>query len=60
MQLSFRLDKRPGESHLVLDGKKVIYNKFADLGNHVCSFMFKLCLFFVELEIKQDLTSPEL
>ena len=22
MQLSFRLDKRPGESHLALDGKK--------------------------------------
>ena len=23
MQLSFRLDKRPGESHLALDGKKI-------------------------------------
>ena len=25
MHLSFRLDKRPGESHLALDGKKTIY-----------------------------------
>ena len=24
MQLSFRLDKRPGESHLALDGKKAL------------------------------------
>ena len=24
MQLSFRLDKRPGESHLALDGKKIV------------------------------------
>ena len=24
MQLSFRLDKRPGESHLALDGKKLL------------------------------------
>jgi hypothetical protein len=23
MQLAFRLDKRPGESHMALDGKKV-------------------------------------
>ena len=28
MQLSFRLDKRPGESHLALDGKKVIYSRW--------------------------------
>ena len=26
MQLSFRLDKRPGESHLALDGKKCDWN----------------------------------
>ena len=25
MQLSFRLDKRPGESHLALDGKNLLF-----------------------------------
>jgi len=24
MQVSFRLDKRPGDSHLALDGKKIL------------------------------------
>ena len=34
MQLSFRLDKRPGESHLALDGKKSMAN--------LCSWLFLL------------------
>ena len=39
MQLSFRLDKRPGESHLVLDGKKLLQGSafavdFAILRSH--------------------------
>ena len=38
MQLSFRLDKRPGESHLALDGKKTIYAE-----GPVQSFWDKLC-----------------
>jgi len=29
MQLSFRLDKRPGESHLALDGKKEMFSKLS-------------------------------
>ena len=28
MRLSFRLDKRPGESHLALDGKKKAFAEF--------------------------------
>jgi hypothetical protein len=37
MQLSFRLDKRPGESHLALDGKKIL----------VCCFCGWFLWFFV-------------
>ena len=29
MQLSFRLDKRPGESYLALDGKKICVSNFS-------------------------------
>ena len=32
MQLSFRLDKRPGESHLALDGKKSFSTVFKQHG----------------------------
>ena len=40
MQLSFRLDKRPGESHLALDGKKA-------LSVLVCRLLFGLCAFLL-------------
>ena len=49
MQLSFRLDKRPGESHLALDGKK--RTNLEPNGTSLCmeelgdgfSFVFVVC-----------------
>ena len=38
MQLSFRLDKRPGESHLALDGKKNWYLRA--VAGDSCSALF--------------------
>ena len=44
MQLSFRLDKRPGESHLALDGKKVHGKSlFVVVFVGPCPFRFLLC-----------------
>ena len=42
MQLSFRLDKRPGESHLALDGKKFTADStfgfhIPEEPNHICT-----------------------
>ena len=44
MQLSFRLDKRPGESHLALDGKKSGYSRLDENQEYSKSFGSRSCL----------------